>query len=114
MVKVQPLPRLQDRHPSILLVVRQEDPDIRAARCAGECHIQLAVREDWDPKVDPNPSTRLALRLIDRDQECEVNWELATLQMKRKDHLIFGRGECDAGDKLGLSVEDNLDLQDSA
>ena len=40
--------------PSVLLVFRQEDFYILAAHCPRECHIELSVREDGDPKVNAN------------------------------------------------------------
>jgi len=47
--------------PVVFLICGQDDLDILAACCSGECHIELSVRKDRDPKVDPDTSDGLTL-----------------------------------------------------
>ena len=43
-------------HLGVLLVFRQENSNISTAFCPGECHMELSMREDWDPEVNTNAS----------------------------------------------------------
>ena len=97
----------------VLLVRREDDLDVSAVCCSGECHIQLSVRESRDAKVNSDAFDRLALGFVDRDREREPQGELTTFQFEGKVPIVFGWGKRDPRDEFGSAVEvtsNDLDL----
>ena len=63
-----------------LWIPGKKDSNMIARCCMGECNVELAVGEYWDPQVNSDNLEWLALRFVDWHCKCQTNGELMVVK----------------------------------